>query len=128
MVKPVTSIDLTGPFFEKDPALTLRQNIRAMLAAMAAEGEADVRAQAEPKSLTGAFAAGVKGRVDSLTGKPWHLTAIVSQTHVYRWPKGGPKGYRGGKHEKRHGFFKRTGQRLRRSRAVNTAELVKGLT
>lgn len=127
MVRAVTTIDLSGPFFQSDPRKRLGQNIEAMLEAIAAEGEADVKAQAAAHRDTGRFYEGIKGRVVSLSGKHWRRTAVVSQTNVYPWPNGGQKQYRGGKLEARHGFFRKTKNRLNRSRAVNRAELTKGM-
>ena len=37
-----TTIDKSGPFFRQDPVKTFRQNVRVMMAAVVAEGEADV--------------------------------------------------------------------------------------
>lgn len=118
-------VDLTGPFFQRDPRKTVRGNIRQMLEGVAEEGERTVKS-ASPV-LTGAFRAGVKGRVRSLGGKRWELTAVVSQTHVYPWSGGGSKQYRGGKAEARYQPFKRTANALRRSRAVLAANLTEGL-
>lgn len=128
-----TTIDYTGPFFEKDPTKTLRQNVRIMLEAMAREGESDVRAQIPSKS--GDTAAGIHGRVKNLEGKPWAVTMVVSQQRVFPWKKRGARGfvgrgeaeYRGGKLEAKLHMFRRTSGRLSRSRAVNMAELTKGL-
>jgi hypothetical protein len=122
-----TTIDLTGPFFQYDPVKRYAANVIDMLEAFAEEGESDVRAQASPYSASGAFVEGVRGRVRSLGGKQWKATAVISETHVYPWPGGASKQYRGGKHEAKHGFFRKTKSRLNRSRAVNRAELTKGL-
>lgn len=127
MVRYVTTIDLSGPFFTYDPTKRLARNIEAMMAAVAEEGETDVAAQAAAHQKTGRFYEGVVGRVSSLAGKPWHKTAVISQTAVYPWPNGGPKQYRGGKLEAKYGFFRKTKSRLNRSRAVNRAELTKGM-
>lgn len=128
-----TTIDLTGPFFEKDPAKTVRQNVRVMMEAMAREAESDVKAQIPSKS--GETARGIRGRVQSLAGKPWAVTMVVSQQRAFPWKHMGTRGfvgrgeavYRGGKLEAKLHMFRRTAGRLRRSRAVNTAELTKGL-
>jgi hypothetical protein len=122
-----TSIDLSGPFFQGDPAKKLSDNIQTMLEAIAKEGEADVKAQAASHRRSGAFYAGIEGRVRSLGGRHWLRTAVISQTHVYAWPSGGSKQYRGGKLEAKYHMFSTTASRLRRSRAVNRAELTKGL-
>jgi len=125
MARP-TTIDLSGPFFTRDPRRTFRSNARAMLEAMAREGEQDVKVQFPV--YTGAGQAGVRGRVAALSGRPWAVTMVVSQQHVYPWPGGGPKQYRGGRLEARKHMFRTTAGRLRRAKAINMAELVKGLT
>ena len=74
----VTTISLKGPFFQADPARTFRQNVRVMMRAVAAEGEADVKAQLRagesqryPLGMgMGRVSHHVVGRVASLTGKP----------------------------------------------------------
>lgn len=127
MARTRTTIDLSGPFFAYDPVKRYSENVITMLEAFAREGEEDLRAQASPYSDSGAFVGGIEGRVRSLAGKQWRATAVISQTHVYPWKGGGVKQYRGGKHEARHGFFRKTKSRLNRSRAVNKAELTKGM-
>jgi hypothetical protein len=81
------TVDVTGPFFTKDPSKTVRQNARRMLSALADEGAS---------KISQAFAAGdssrdpisrlapehvaehVVGRVHAKSGKAWALTAVVS--------------------------------------------------
>lgn len=125
MPRPKLTVDLSGPLFVGDPTKTFRQNVRRMLQGVADEGAETVRA-AWPKR-TGAGAAGTVGRAQSLAGKTWALTAVVSAQHVYDWPHGGDKQYRGGKVEKRVGMFRRTASALRSSRAVLAANLTAGL-
>lgn len=127
MVRTVTTIDLSGPFFQYDPRKRLGENIQTMLEAVAEEGEQDVKAQAVGHQVTGTFYQGIRGRVVSRAGRHWRRTAVVSQTNVYPWPSGGEKQYRGGKLEARYHWFRKTKTRLNRSRAVNTAELTKGM-
>lgn len=132
MPRPKLTVDLSGPFFTKDPAKTFRENVRRMLEGLAEEGANTVRA-AWPKGSTpadphpGAGAAGTIGRIKSLSGKPWAMTAVVSATFVYPWPHGGQKQYRGGKAEARVGMFRRTANAMRSSRTVLAANLVEGL-
>ena len=128
MARFVTTIRRTGPFFEKDPALTFRQNADRLMAAIAAEGEADVRAQTAQASKTPSteFLPGVVGRDHRLDGAPFkHPGAVVSQTHVYPWKSAGSRQYRGGKFGKP--IFRRTGGRIRSVRKVNQAELLRGI-
>lgn len=119
------TIDLSGPFFQKDPTLTLRGNIRKMMAGVAQEGEAAV--QATYPVFTGQGQRGVEGRTNSLSGKAWMATAVISQTHVYPWKNGGAKQYRGGKSEARHHMFRSAYRQLNRSRAVLRANLTEGI-
>lgn len=84
---PPQSVTFTGPFFAKDPAKTLRNNIRDMLEEIAETAEREVRQQlsagegsratlaAIPNGRVSHF---VRGRVASLTGKPWKLHAVIS--------------------------------------------------
>ena len=131
MVTAATTIDLSGPFFEADPSKRLFANIRIMLEAIAKEGEADVRAQFPVGGIgdphPGLGQSGVIGRVVSLSGKPWRVTAVISEQHVYPWANGGQKQYRGGRLEARRHMFRTTKGRISHSRAVNMAELTKGL-
>lgn len=132
-----STIDLTGPFFERDPAKTVRQNIREMLGALAAEGERAVKA-ASPVgpgyegAPAGSFRAGVVGRVESLTGRPWALHAVISQQFAYPWGtrRGGQRAdaqYRGGKLERKYHMFANVRRDISAARAVASANLSKGL-
>ena len=122
----VTTISFSGPFFEHDPRLTFRANARKMLAALAREGESDVQAQI-PTGKTGKTKRGVKGRTASTKGKPWAMTGVVSQTYVYPWPHGGARQYRGGRLEAKLHMFRKTTNRLRKSRKINAVELMRGI-
>ena len=123
-VRPKVTIDLSGPFFERDPGRTVRGNIREMLEGLAEEGERIVTSLWPV--LTGAGRAGTRGRAESLAGKPWFLHAVVSATHIYPWPGGGPKQYRGGRVEAKVGMFRRTATAIRSSRAM-LSDLTLGL-
>lgn len=126
-------VSLSGPFFAPSADNTLRQNIRQMLAAVAAEGESAV--QQRSPWFTGAFVAGVEGRVKATDGKRWALTAVISQTHVYAWKEKGKRGfsgraeaqYRGGKVEARYRMFRAVTGQLKAARAVLAADIAKGL-
>jgi hypothetical protein len=128
----VTTIQRTGPFFEHDPERTFLANAQLMMEGIAREGEADVQAQVMPHSRTRVFESGVVGRTHRLDGLAFRMpTAVVSQTHVYEWKnhRTAPAGaqYRGGKFERKFGFFGRTFRRVRSMRALNVAELLRGL-
>ncbi len=136
----VTTIDLSGPFFEKDPRKTFRQNVRTMLDAMAAEGEADVRAQlgvigsATLPGLVRGYTTSIRtGRHWVLSGAVGHVTSRLDKTAATR-ANAILYGRRKGNHgvtvgvEGRAHPYRKTKNRLNRSRAVNVAELTKGMT
>ena len=130
----VTTISFTGPFFEKDPGLTLRENMRVMVAAMAEEGATDMQAQIRAKAgsmpySTGWTADHVYGHTkSSKTGRPWALWAAVSQdtqgmdakTAIRTMAAASSIGLRWDP-------WRKTRNRLTRSRKVNKAELLKGI-
>ena len=136
--KIATTIDMSGPFFRQNPGKTFRQNIRVMMAAVAAEGQADVDAQLRAgEASRQPISAGVQparvsahavGRVRSLTGKQWAVTAVVSvnNTGLSR-QQGVALMASASVLERREHAFRRTASRLRRARAVNTVELLKGI-
>jgi hypothetical protein len=80
----VTSkVELSGDFFKRDPGKTLRQNVRSMLDALAAEMERLVQdeiaghAGAMPR-YTGWSHLHTVGRTASYSGKRWGTWAVVS--------------------------------------------------
>lgn len=131
-----SSITREGPFFRSDPRRTFRQNARRMLARVAEEGRADIIAQLAATSGRRAPISGIGGRVaqhvvarsTAITGKPWQVTAVVSvnTTGMTREASIATRAA-GAEIEKRHHAFRRTTGRLRRARAVQTAELLRGL-
>ena len=128
MVRIKTTIDRTGPFFQHDPAKTFRENEDAMMAAVAEAGEREAKIIASPFRVTGAFQEGIRGRDRRLTGAPFtRPTAVVSQTHIYPWKSAGVRQYRGGKLEASRHIFRLTSKRVGSVRALNQAELLKGL-
>jgi len=136
-----TTIDTSGPFFTKDPRKTFRQNIRTMMARVAEEGEQDIQAQQHagesgraPISYSSAGWSGdrvsdhVVGRVESLRGKPWQVTAVISVNNSgFSTSQGIALMAAHAEVERQTHAFRRTTGRLRRSRKVNAAELLKGL-
>lgn len=79
-------IDLSGPFFSKDPAKTFTANVRELLQEVADAQAEDVRqqyeagegARVEVRALgPGRVSSRIRGRVESLSRKPWHFTAVV---------------------------------------------------
>lgn len=135
--KITTSIDLSGPFFQRDPAKTFRQNVRRLMDAVAAEGEADVKAQLQQGEGSRAPMRGISptrvsahviGRTRSMTGKRWAVTAVVSVNNSgFSKRQGTTLMAAASLLEGRSRVFRRTAARLRKARAVNQAELLKGI-
>lgn len=87
MPTPKITLDLEGPFFQKDPAKTFRQNARRMVQEIADEGADKIRSifaageggrlpvfRLAPEHV----AAYIVGRARSVAGKQWALTSVVS--------------------------------------------------
>lgn len=134
--RAVTTIDLSGPFFQKDPAKTFRQNVRVMMDAVAAEGEADVKAQLVvgnadrlPISHIGDHVSEhVVGRTRSLRGKRWAVTAVVSVNNSGWTPRQGVALMAAASRvEGQVHAFRKTKNRIGRSRKTNMSELLKGI-
>jgi hypothetical protein len=132
-----TTIDMTGPFFRTDPARTFRQNVRVMMDAIASEAAADVIAQQQQTEGGRAPIRGVQparvsahvvGRTSSLAGRRWAVTAKVSVL-----PRGLSRkqaialAAAASRVEGETHAFRRTTSRMRRAKAINQAELLKGL-
>lgn len=122
--KPLVSIDLSGPLFQRDPGKTIKQNIRRMMQGIAEEGERAVKS-GWTNSTRGR--SGVTGRAHALAGKPWTLHAVISPQFVYPWKGGGSKQYRGGRDKVRNRAFNATTYRLRAARSVLGANLTRDL-
>lgn len=126
-------VDFSGPFFERDPEKTIRENVRRMLDNLAAEGERDVQGQIASRAAampryTGWTHDHVVGRVSSLGGKRWALNAVVSAntsgmgaTQAIRTQAAAST------IERRWHPFRRTASAMRRARAVLSANLSEGL-
>ena len=82
-------IELTGPFFTADPSTTMGKNIRRMLQGLADEGERVVKANIDSRKMS----PGIVGRVASLKGAPWWLTAVVSAQYIYPWKVRGGRSF-----------------------------------
>jgi hypothetical protein len=136
--KTSSSIDISGPFFARDPRKTFRQNIRELTASIAKIAEADVRQQmqageADRKPIghgvkPDRVADHVKGRVSSLAGKKWAVTAVVSaQNQGFTKAQGTALMAAAASVEKRTHAFRRTTTAMRKGRGVNLDELLKGI-
>jgi len=79
MARPTLAIELSGPFFERQPGKTFRQNIRGYMARVAEVAAADIQARLGAGGPEGASTRPhVVGRTRSLTGRQWACTARVS--------------------------------------------------
>lgn len=135
--KITTALDLSGPFFTKDPVKTFRQNIRVLMDEYATLGEADVKAQLRQGEATRRPMRGITpdrvsehvvGRTKNLRGKRWAVTATVSVNNSgLARAQGITLMAAAATLERRHHTFRRTSSRLRKARKLNTAELFKGL-
>lgn len=131
MTESRTTVELSGPFFTVDVKKTFRGNCRVMLSAIAEEGEKAVKARApyytgdggDPDAHIRDF---IRGRVTSLTGKPWQLTAVVSSLfHMFNTYNGKHYGY-GRKLERKTRFFRRGVATVRKQRR-EAERLLRGL-
>lgn len=130
-------VEYSGPFFEKDIKRTFRQNARDFVEDIAEDGERLVRADLTPGHgrLTGEYADHVEGRVHSLKGKKWALTAVVTGTlHLQMTGHKGfgtflETGVKGTKQTSFRGLwvYKRVAQALNRGSKLTRADLAKGL-
>jgi hypothetical protein len=122
----IQRVDFTGPFFTKDPAKTLRQNIADMMDRLAAEGERDVKQQIS--GYTGWTHSRVRGRTSSLGGKRWAVTAVISTDTSGMSARDAIRTKAAAASiERRFHPFRRTSTALRRARAVVAANLTKGM-
>jgi hypothetical protein len=134
----VTSLDLTGPFFKSSPSKSFRANVKKMMEAVAAEGQEDVRTQLRAGAATRRPMRGVPGsdrvaghvigRARNLRGKQWQCTAVVSVNNSgLTKAQGKTLMAAASQVEQQTHAFRRTATRLRKARAINRAELLRGL-
>ncbi len=131
-----THVEFKGGFFRRDPGETMLRNVRKMMAGVAKEGEEIVRGRlrmgqsgrAPIALLGGRVAEHVHGRVDSLAGKPWLATAVISVNNAgYSAEQGKSLMAAASTVEGRTHAFRQTYLELRRARAVLAANLTEGL-
>jgi hypothetical protein len=134
---PVTyKIDLSGPFFTRDPGKTVRANIRDMLDALADEAQAGVRSQIEAQrgSMTRYSGWTTKHTIARTRselargGRRWGLHMVVSantdgmsRADAIRTKAAAVS------IERRWHPYRRIASALRRARAFFTADITKGL-
>lgn len=82
----ITGLEMTGPFFAKDPAKTFADNLEDFMDAVAKRAEAEVVARMRRGEATrdlvsmglGRVSDRVVGRTSNLSGRRWRVTAKVS--------------------------------------------------
>ena len=131
------TIKYEGPFFHHDPRKTFRQNVREMLKGWVQAGQQEMAVRynegssgrAPIKRLAPERVAGhVVGRVTSLGGHAWQMTGIVSVNNAGLSPAEGVSLMAAASQvERQTKGAQRTFRNMRRARAANMDELLKGL-
>lgn len=137
MARKLSGMVYSGPFFAHDPAKTFRQNARVMLKAIADEAAADIAVQfrsgsegrAEIAVGGGRVASEVEGYVRGVrSGRPWALTARVHIKNTGLTKARAVSLHAAGSRlEGRIHAFRKTTSAMRRAKAINRAELLKGI-
>jgi hypothetical protein len=130
-------VELDGPFFQGDPGQKLGARIRQMHSGLAQEGQRLVRqalqaGQSGRQPMRGVspnrVAEHVIGRVESLTGKGWRASAVISVNNSGLSARGGISLMAAASLlEGRFHPFRRTALALGRSRAVLSANLTRDI-
>ena len=133
-VSVTTKVELRGDFFTKDPAKTVRGNIRDMLEALSDEMEHETRGQiadhaSQMPYWTGHTLRQTKGYVTSpKTGKRWQLWAAVGVVTTGMDKKDAIRTKAAAATiERRWHPFRRVKSGVYRSRAVISADLTEGI-
>ena len=135
-IRITSTIDYSGPFFENDPGKTFRQNGRRMIEAVVKEGAIDVihtlmsgeSSRAPIRALGGRVHEHVFDRVESLAGKPWQVTGVISINNSgFSAAEGISLMAAAAVLERKTKAFARARRALLRARAVNVAELLRGI-
>lgn len=137
MARKLSGMVYSGPFFEHDPKKTFRQNARVMLKAIADEAAADIQTQLRAGESTrsqihvggGRVSAEVEGYTRGVrSGNPWALTARVHIRNTGLTKKRAVSLHAAGSRlEGRIHAFRKTTSAMRRARALNRVELLKGI-
>lgn len=124
-------ITTSGPFFARDPGDTFSRNAAKMMEAFAREGETEARTRIRsipPAGVrTGRTRSKLLGRAKAIAGRPWRATAIVGIPRIQAGPDPIATYAALARIESAAHPMRATTNALRRARAVNTAELTKGL-
>lgn len=127
---PGVKLLYTGPFFKNDPRKTFRRNAREFIE----EAQKDAQRMAMsnlPPSRSGVFRNAVLGgnRMQSLGGKKWQLTGVMTAADVLASWGNGPRGKfnYAGIVNKRYKTFSRARRQLYRIKGRNK-DLLRGIT
>lgn len=128
-----SQITFTGPFFTHDPSATFAANVVHMMEGIAQEGERDVRQQLAtgegsraPLSVGGRLSGNVFGRVRGRA--PWRRWVAISPYEPSHSAEEAIAIYAAAARvESETHAFRHTATALRKARAVNAAELLRGI-
>lgn len=136
-IRVTSNVEVSGPFFTRNPGKTLRANVRDLMDALAEQADRDIEqvVDAHVKPMPGY----VRGRTSSLQGKRWGTWARVAPTTA---GLGKPAAIRmmailAGRHQGNHGTtvgiekqwhpYRAARSNVYRARALLTADLTRGL-
>jgi hypothetical protein len=128
-----TKIEFSGDFFRRDPGKTLRGNVAELMSGLASWMEDTVQTEIQGQAgampaYTGYTRNHVVGRTESIAGKPWRATAVVSANssgmsrHEAVRTKAAAASI-----ERRFHPFRRVASSVRGARPLITANLTKGI-
>lgn len=132
MTSLTTRIELTGPFFERDPEKTVRQNIQEMLDALSGEMQdlvrSDIASRAMPRSTGWSLGHTLGYTTSPRSGKHWQLWAAVGAVTAGMDAKDAIRTKAAAASiERRWHPYRNVKSAVYRARAVASANLSKGL-
>lgn len=130
-----TSIDKTGPFFRHDPSKTYRENAHDMMLAIAEGGRDDVVGQMMASErdrklirlLGDRVSDHVAGELRKRPAGPRYTVVVFVRNKGFSRPEAKSLMAAASRVESSIHAFRKTAGRIRRSREINNAELLKGL-
>lgn len=126
-----SSISLKGAFFQHDPARTFVENLHEMARAMADEGAVDVAARMRgsraPISLVGGEVADLVTPMVKGGGLAPTTVVVLVRSRGLSAKESIAVRAAGSEVERMTGAFRKTTARMRAARAINRAELLKGI-
>ena len=130
-----TSITVHGPWFTHDPAKTFAGNVHEMMLGLAREGAKDVQGQTragqsgrEPiRQLGDHVSDHVAGELRRYPAGPRYAARVIVRNRGFTKAEGISLMAAASQVEQQTHAFRKTTGRIMRARAVNAAELAKGL-